>query len=192
MRLSVQIEFDKTLDLVTHKNTVIVGRSPKADLVIPHDGISRQHCKIEFTTDKSFFITDLGSSNGVFFNGVRIPPQSRRQVKPGVQLAIGGLQCELSAFIPLVTEDTKVIKSTIEKSEAGEFTSTIRIARIDLNQPNMTLELEKKQTTSKRPRNPISGKIEKTEEPDKKPNRLIMIVAALIVLALAWYFGGKK
>lgn len=191
MRLSVQIEFDKTLDLVTQKNSVIVGRSPKADLVIPHDGISRQHCKIEYTQDKTFYITDLDSSNGVFFNGERIPPHSRRQIKPGVQLAIGGLQCELSVHIPVVTEDTKVVKTTIEKSEVGEFTSTIRIARIDLNQPSMSLELEKKALPSKRPRNPISGRIEKGQEEDKS-NKKIVVVFVLIAIALAWYFGANE
>lgn len=190
MRLSVQIEFDKTLDLVTHKNTVIVGRSPKADLVIPHEGVSRQHCKIEYT-DKNFFITDLDSSNGVSFNGERIPPHSRRQVKPGVQLAIGALQCELSAHVPVITEDTKVVKSTIEKSDAGEFTSTIRVARIDLNQPSVTLELEKKAVSSKRPRNPVSGKIEKEPEVEES-NKKVLIFLALVALAIAWYFGGKK
>ena len=49
MRLSVQIEFDKILDLSTSKTTVIVGRaSDVADLVINHPSISRRHCKIEY------------------------------------------------------------------------------------------------------------------------------------------------
>lgn len=192
MRLSVQIEFDKTLDLVTHKTTVIVGRSPKADLVIPHDGISRQHCKIEYTAEKHFYITDLNSANGVSLNGERIPPMSRRQVKPGVQLSLGSLDCELSVQVPVVTDETKIISSTKEKSEVGEFTSTIRIARIDLNQPSMSLELEKK-AGSKRPRNPIAGKKEESEVTEVGgQKKLVLIIVGILILAAAWYFGGKK
>lgn len=190
MRLSVQIEFDKTLDLVTPKSTVIVGRSPKADLVISHDGVSRQHCKIEYTPEKSFYITDLDSSNGVFINGDRIPPNTRREVKPDVQLAIGELQCELSVNKLVVTEDSKIVKTSLEKSEAGEFTSTIRIARIDLNRPSKTLELEKK-AGPKRPKNPISGKIDKEPE-GLKSNKKILIILGIFALAIVWYFGGRK
>ena len=82
MRLSVQIEFDKTLDLVTHKKIVTVGRSPKCDLVIPHESISRKHCQIEVIKG-NFYITDLGSSNGVTVNGIRIPAEHRRGLRLG-------------------------------------------------------------------------------------------------------------
>lgn len=64
MKLSVQIEFDKTLHLETPKNSVILERSPKADLVIPHDSISRQHCQIDVAKN-IFYIPDPGSSNGI-------------------------------------------------------------------------------------------------------------------------------
>lgn len=187
MRLSVQIEFDKTLDLVTHKKVVIVGRSPKSDLVIAHDSISRQHCKIE-KIDGQYNITDLGSSNGVLINEEKIPPNVRRVILPGSQLSLGGLQCEISDFVP-PQEEGKVVSNSIDTR--GEFTSTIRLARIDLHQPTPSLELEKKKKTS-RPRNPVTADLQKEPVVEKRgTGKIIMIVIAVIVLAAAWHFGGK-
>jgi pSer/pThr/pTyr-binding forkhead associated (FHA) protein len=136
MRLSVQIEFDKTLDLLTSKKVVIVGRGNQCDLIIPNDSVSRQHCKIE-RIDNAFHITDLGSSNGVFINGERIKPNVRKIIPKGAQLAISGMECELSNKMP--DKDEKIVST--HNSAKGDATSTIRISRIDLNRPTRLQDL---------------------------------------------------
>jgi predicted component of type VI protein secretion system len=192
MRLSIQIEFDKTLDLETDKTTVIVGRSPKSDLVIPSDGISRSHCKIEYTKDKQFFITDLDSANGVSLNGERLLPMARTMVPRGSMIMLGNLLCELSSRQASITDVTKIVSSTKEASESGEYTSTIRVGRIDLVQPSITLELEKK-PVSKRPRNPV------LERPKTSPDtrhlfwkRVILFMLALAVAGTILFFIPGK
>src|SRR5688572_9309170 len=95
MKLSAQIEFDKTLDLETSKTTVIVGRSPKNDLVITHDSISRQHCQIEFVKGV-FYITDMGSSNGSYIDGQKLEPNVRTPFISSQQLTLGKIECEIS------------------------------------------------------------------------------------------------
>src|SRR5690606_42055685 len=80
MKLSVQIEIDKAMDLETPKKKVTVGRSSGNDLVIAHNSISRNHCTIEETGD-GFFITDLGSSHGTIIGEQKLISQKRTRLK---------------------------------------------------------------------------------------------------------------
>ena len=188
IRLSVQIEFDKTLDLVTHKKSVIVGRSPKCDLVVPHDSMSRQHCQIDYFKEQ-FYITDLGSSNGVSINGQKIPPNQKRPFPSGSQLSFGKMECELVFTTENKTQEHKIISST---APAGsDFTATIRLARIELNKPSITLELEKKQPQAKRPRNPVT--YEPPVEVVKPSNKKWFLYAlGALILVAAWIMGSDK
>ncbi len=52
-------------------NRVIVGRGEEADVVIPHDNVSRKHALI-WRADGKAWIQDLGSSNGTTVDGTRI------------------------------------------------------------------------------------------------------------------------
>ena len=55
-------------------NRVTVGRSDEADLVIPHDNVSRKHALI-WRADGQAWIRDLGSSNGTSVDGVAVGKQ---------------------------------------------------------------------------------------------------------------------
>ncbi len=194
MRVSVQIEFDKTLDLATDKTCVIVGRSPKCDLVIPHEAISRQHCQIEFIKDR-FYITDLGSSNGITIDGKKIPPNTKVPFLSTSQLTLGKLDCEISQSVTPNETSPKIISSTV--ADSGDFTATMRLSRIELNRPSITLELEKKKTIQKstKVRNPIVHKTKNVEAaaPAKSgSSRFFLIILGLALLALAWYLGPDQ
>jgi len=54
-----------------HDGTNIVGREPGCDVIIASGGVSKQHAKIDIYDDK-IIITDLGSRNGTFVNGVKV------------------------------------------------------------------------------------------------------------------------
>lgn len=194
MRVSVQIEFDKTLDLVTDKTCVIVGRSVKCDLVIPHEAISRQHCQIEFLKDR-FYITDLESSNGITIDGKKIPPNTKVPFTSTSQLTLGKLDCEISQSVSSNETSPKIISSTV--ADSGDFTATMRLSRIELNRPSISLELEKKKTIqkSKRVRNPIvhKSKVEEETAPQKSGNsNLLLIIIGLALLAAAWYLAPDQ
>lgn len=45
-----------------------IGRGPGADLVLPDDTLSREHCALEVTAD-GLRVRDLGSLNGIVVNG---------------------------------------------------------------------------------------------------------------------------
>ena len=49
----------------------LVGSAPSADILLPVSGVSRQHARIEVGEDGPLRLTDLGSRNGTFLDGVR-------------------------------------------------------------------------------------------------------------------------
>jgi predicted component of type VI protein secretion system len=184
MKLSIQIEFDKILDLRTKKTSVIAGRSPDCDLVIPHQGVSRRHCKIELEGDK-FFITDLGSANGVSIDSERIPAEIRTFILPSSQLNLGTLECtlSLSGDDQDQDEDGKIMAS----SDHGEHTSTLRLARLDISRQIKRSPVKSYQNT-KTVRNPIAGSVKSStkETLAARPSRYNYV--ALLVIALAAIF----
>jgi two-component system, cell cycle response regulator len=68
--------------------SVTIGRDPKIELTLQDEGISRRHCRIAFDKDKgSFFIEDLGSTNGTLLNGKRL--QAAKKLEAGDRIFLG-------------------------------------------------------------------------------------------------------
>ena len=65
-----------------------IGRSLDNDIQIKDITVSRRHAKIVKRGQK-YFITDLESQNGTFFNGNYIAPGLELELKEGVPIAIG-------------------------------------------------------------------------------------------------------
>lgn len=185
MRVSVQIEFDKTLDLISKKHTVVVGRATHCDIVIPHKSISREHCRIEYIKEKNeFYITDIGSSNGVFINNQRCVAHTRMPIDPNLPLSLGSLECQVSEIeeVPIQI-DSKGAAPT----PPGGATSTVRISRIELNRPSITLAAEKK-PKKKRARNPITDNDDDSIEVKKSFRAPIIATLFVICSFLFWYY----
>lgn len=51
-------------------------------------GVSRKHAELDYQ-NQTFYLTDLGSSNGTFVNGVRLAPQKPTAVQNGAQIVLG-------------------------------------------------------------------------------------------------------
>jgi len=68
------------------KETTVVGRSVKCDLVLEKFDVSRQHCRIIRTPGK-VIVEDLGSRGGTRVNGSRVV---RTELSDGDYLQIGG------------------------------------------------------------------------------------------------------
>ena len=63
-----------------------IGRSAPADIVVPHQSVSRQHCVLGVANDE-LVVSDLNSTNGTYVDGERV---SRATVVPvGAVLQIG-------------------------------------------------------------------------------------------------------
>jgi predicted component of type VI protein secretion system len=66
----------------------LIGRSSDAALKIPHESVSREHCRI-YEFDGELAVRDLGSRNGTYVNGQRIDRPTF--LSPGDELTIGGI-----------------------------------------------------------------------------------------------------
>ena len=67
------------------KPILLLGRHPECDIQIDSRKISRRHCCIAQVSDY-LVVRDLGSTNGIRINGVRI---LEGRLKPGDELTIG-------------------------------------------------------------------------------------------------------
>ncbi|HXJ65725.1 MAG TPA: FHA domain-containing protein, partial [Actinomycetota bacterium] len=65
---------------------VSIGRAPDNDIVLSDLTVSGHHALLERTPDGSFVLTDRGSSNGTFVNGVRV---DRAAVGEGSVISLG-------------------------------------------------------------------------------------------------------
>jgi diguanylate cyclase (GGDEF)-like protein len=54
---------------------MLIGRGEGAEILIDDEGVSRKHARIALQPDGKVVLTDLGSTNGTFYNGERIATQ---------------------------------------------------------------------------------------------------------------------
>lgn len=153
--------------------TCLVGRSPKCDVVIPVDGMSRKHCQIEMINGE-VFVTDLESTNGVFIEGVRIPANQPTHYATFLTLSFGAVS---SVQIERDDATQNFVKVTAQKSPSpGPEKGT---GPVNTQAPN--LKLKKPASASKTP-----GLQKKTTT--SKSSRLIAIfVIILLAAALVWW-----
>ena len=100
-----------------------IGRSPDNDIQIADRTVSRRHLRI-LRRGRRYFITDLESRNGTFFNGSYIAPGLEVEVKEGIPMALGmsviclGEGC-MDQIMPFL-DSIEITKETGEQS--GIFT----------------------------------------------------------------------
>ena len=78
------------IDILINKPEFLIGKKEDAvdGVITCNNAISRVHCKIVFESGK-YYVVDLGSANGTYINGSKIPPNQKIQIKDKdkVQLA---------------------------------------------------------------------------------------------------------
>ncbi len=70
------------------ENAISVGRSRESDVKIKDRTVSRNHLKI-FKKEDQYFVQDMKSQNGTFFNGLYVKAGEDVEVKEGVPIVIG-------------------------------------------------------------------------------------------------------
>ena len=66
------------------KSSVVIGRAPTCDIKVTSNGVSKEHSRLEIFDDK-LILTDAGSRNGTFLNGVQV---RSAKAKAGDKVAI--------------------------------------------------------------------------------------------------------
>ncbi len=73
-----------------NKVTMTIGRTANNDIMIPEQTVSGSHATISIENG-SFFLTDLGSTNGTFVNGSRV---NKIMLKSGDMVKLGAANCK--------------------------------------------------------------------------------------------------
>lgn len=149
-----------------------IGRSSKADIVVPHEGMSRQHCQIE-VVNGDIFVTDLGSTNGVLIDGHKIEPHVKTPYQSYLSLSFGAV-----SSLQIQTEETNTpVRNSINRN-AGSNNNTRTITRA--MQENLKKEAVESQKTT------VTKTKASTEE---KIKSIFVNLLALLILggAIYWY-----
>ena len=89
----VSFMFDKKGQIIIDKEEFLIGKNFNVvDGFIPYnEGISRVHCKIVYSRGE-YSIVDMGSLNGTYVNGARIPVKSQVPISVGDTIGIANIQ----------------------------------------------------------------------------------------------------
>ncbi len=71
------------------KATVIVGRRPDSDIVLPYPQVSTRHLAVSRATGGNLLVVDLGSTNGTYIDGRRLLPGHGVAVAPKTRVLVG-------------------------------------------------------------------------------------------------------
>lgn len=153
--------------------TCLVGRSPKCDVVIPVDGMSRRHCQIEMINGE-VFVTDLESTNGVFIEGVRIPVNQPTHYATFLTLSFGAV-----SSVQIERDDATQNFAQVPAQKSPS--SIVEKGTGPINTQATNLKSKKTASVSKMP-----GLKKKTTS--SKSSRLVAIlVIILLAAAVVWW-----
>src|SRR5262245_6991176 len=85
------VSLEEGPDILLDKPIVLIGRHEECDIQLNSRKVSRKHCCVAQVSDY-FVVRDLGSTNGVRVNGVRVQEGTMR---PGDELTIGNYRYQI-------------------------------------------------------------------------------------------------
>jgi len=91
-RIRVLQGFYEGLEIPVDREWFVIGRGRGADAILADPTLSRAHVAIGFE-EESFFVQDLGSTNGTLVNGER---EKRRPLQDGDEIQIGKLRLRVA------------------------------------------------------------------------------------------------
>ena len=78
-------------EIAVRSPVLTLGQGSQNDIVLGDDSVSTTHARLEYATG-AWLITDLGSTNGTYLEGARLPPNVPTPLPYGSQLRFGGLR----------------------------------------------------------------------------------------------------
>lgn len=174
MRLMCKLIDGEELEFEISKPSFIIGRSAQADVVIPHEGMSRKHCLIE-NKNGQLFITDMESANGVFIDEKRIPANVPTPVPEYLNLSFGAVQS-------LVIENTELGIQPALNPVSHSQTSPSISSKKESTQVGVKAPLKKQHRSGK---HEIGKKKAASEGSSKK--QILLLLATLLILGLMGY-----
>lgn len=98
---------------IMEKRPITVGRGGNCEILLDDEGVSRQHCQVEFDGER-YWLTDLKSRNGTLLNGVEI--KDAQQLKDGDDIQVGDTHLRF---------EMETILQPRGRGDSGEVTSLV-------------------------------------------------------------------
>ncbi|KAL6433210.1 hypothetical protein ACFW04_006434 [Cataglyphis niger] len=111
---------------LTERSFYILGRLPSCNLPLAHPTISRYHAIIQYRTmedeknSKGFYLYDLESTHGTFWNGHRIKPRTYVRLRDGHMIKLGCSQRKYILQAPNDLEEESELSVTQLKEKRLE------------------------------------------------------------------------
>jgi putative peptidoglycan lipid II flippase len=115
------------------KNRLRIGRDSQSDFRLKDINISRFHASLLMRPDGSLLISDTGSSNGTFINGVRLKHGKVEEIKPGETIKFAEIEVRFEWEIPYQITISKHLEIAEEALDLQpEMIETAPLTPVDL------------------------------------------------------------
>ncbi|MBW3628092.1 MAG: FHA domain-containing protein [Gemmatimonadetes bacterium] len=78
-------------EIAVRSPVLTLGQGSQNDVVLADDSVSTTHARLEYAAG-AWLLTDLGSTNGTYVEGSRLPPNAPTPLPYGSQIRFGGLR----------------------------------------------------------------------------------------------------
>jgi hypothetical protein len=182
MKVMIRLIDGVKLEQAIEAQSFVVGRSNRCAIVIPHEGVSRQHVQVD-VINGDVFVTDLGSTNGVLVDGQKIAPNEKVLFQTFRELSFGAVESMQIEFE--TSEASRLMQNPFtnyapsaspEKMAAGN-TAVTRVESFPIK---------------KNPPKPKVSKKQKKEAADSLPRYMMNAIVIIFLIAVAWYLYHKE
>lgn len=182
MHVFLRLVNGEQIEQTIESNVCVIGRSAKCDVVVPHDGMSRQHCQIELENGE-VFITDLGSTNGVLIDGEKIVPHQKTPYALYLTCSFGAVQ-----NLQIELEEMKGGTLNNRGAPARESSLGVTSGNTSLTKTKLLKDITNPQVAK-----PGSTKaaFEKKDKATKAQMWMMNGLALVILAAAVWWYVNK-
>ena len=129
IKVTLKLYDEQPKDYTIQSNTFRLGRSEINEIKISHEGLSRNHCLFEMDENNNLYVTDLNSTNGVFLDGIKVPPNERILFPSYLRLSVGPIESMQyfldneqigSGIVSLSKSSTTIVPQTYSKKVLQE------------------------------------------------------------------------
>lgn len=164
---------NETFNYQGDHSAVKIGRSLKCEFNIPKDDLSREHCLLE-SIGEHFFITDLGSKNGLSINGKMITPNEKTPVNEESTIVLSNIYYLKINPIEVKTKADMILKKINPEIDTRTFQLELEDEK-DIQPVKLPKKIPRKAKT-------VAVALEKPQNENLK-----MLIAFVLILGFALY-----
>lgn len=139
MIITLKLITGELLDFSFEGNRAVIGRSSRCEIVIQHEGLSRQHCVVEML-EGDVYITDLDSTNGVFVDGQKIKPSQQILLQTFLPVTFGPVE---SLSVAQNLTQSRILQSSQTKFFKRQALKQPKLVRPQVNPVKLPLSTRK-------------------------------------------------